>query len=163
MTQAMVRTEATGIENVLMFTDGNVPEEIAFELPFKLSYQKLPAAGQNLGITELNARRFASERWDVFVRIEASNSAQMAGNVELLQSGQKIDSQHVVLDKGTSQRLEFRVRTEMETPLEIRIVPDEFDALAADNVAFLTLPRARSRGRLCAAGIVHLPARDQID
>ncbi len=143
MTQAMARTEATGIENVLMFTDGNVPEEVAFELPFKLSYQKLPAAGQNMGITEINARRSATEAWDVFVRVEASGAAQMAGNVELLQSGQKIDSQHVVLEKGTSQRLQFRVRSEVETPLEVHLAPDDFDSLPSDNLAFLTLPRAR--------------------
>src|SRR5579864_7014560 len=62
MAQAMART--VNIKTVVLYTDGNVPPEIDFELPFQLNFQKLPPAGRNIGITALNARR-GEERWDV--------------------------------------------------------------------------------------------------
>src|SRR5579864_4728091 len=69
MTQAMART--VPIETVVLYTDGNVPSQIDFELPFQLNYQQLPAAGRNIGITALNARR-SDTSWDVFARIEGT-------------------------------------------------------------------------------------------
>src|SRR5258708_15417729 len=73
MTQAMART--VPIETVVLYTDGNVPADVDFELPFQLNFQKLPPAGRNMGITALNARR-TDARWDVFVRIEGSRNAE---------------------------------------------------------------------------------------
>lgn len=70
MAQALSRT--VSIDTVLLLSDGNIPVEVNFELPFQLNYQQLPSAGANLGITAFNARRSGAESWDVFVRIEAS-------------------------------------------------------------------------------------------
>src|SRR5439155_7817940 len=75
MTQALART--VPVETVVLLTDGNVPPDIDFELPFQLNYQRLPPAGANIGITALNARR-ATSHWDVFARIEATKTARMS-------------------------------------------------------------------------------------
>ncbi|MGQ0636766.1 MAG: vWA domain-containing protein [Planctomycetaceae bacterium] len=75
MTQALART--VNVETVVLFTDGNVPAIVDFELPFQLNFQKLPAAGPNLGITAVNGRR-QREQWDVFVRVDGSHGIEPA-------------------------------------------------------------------------------------
>lgn len=168
MTQALART--VPVETVVLYTDGNLPPEIDFELPFQLNYQKLPAAGQNLGITAVNARR-SGDRWDVFVRVDASpepgsqpvqakpaskskgdeeNAAKTGGDVapltagvQLLRDGKPIEDEVISLEPGQSQRIVFHVDSEGAASLELRIKPDGFDALAADNIAYVDLPVAR--------------------
>ncbi|MFO1021160.1 MAG: BatA and WFA domain-containing protein [Planctomycetales bacterium] len=70
--QALSRTFP--IEKVGLFTDGNIPAKIDFDLPFHLDYQKMSPAGANVGIAGINAVRRQSD-WEVFVRAESSRPA----------------------------------------------------------------------------------------
>jgi Ca-activated chloride channel homolog len=64
--QALARS--TPFESVVILTDGNLPGQSSFELPFQIELQKLPRGGPNAGIVALSARRGTSTDWDVFVR-----------------------------------------------------------------------------------------------
>src|SRR5580693_274873 len=70
MAQALAHT--VPIERVLMVTDGNVPSDADFELPFDLVYEQIPPGGPNMGITAFNARRSGIDQWEVFVGVEGS-------------------------------------------------------------------------------------------
>jgi hypothetical protein len=152
MAQAMART--VDIKTVVLYTDGNVPAQVDFELPFQLNYQKLPPAGRNIGITALNARR-SDKRWDVFVRIEGSKkgddklSEPTSANVVLLQKGKDLGNELISLEAGQSQRIVFPVEAAGPGPLEVRLKPTGFDALDSDNVAYLDLPAGRDLAVYC--------------
>ena len=141
MTQALART--VPIQTVLLLTDGNVPSRVEFDLPFEVQYQLLPPGGPNLGITTLNARRSAQERWDLFVRVEGSAADELSGRVIVFQDGNRVADESVVLEKGESQRLVFSVESPKASSLEVRLEPDGPDSLTADNIAFLDLPASR--------------------
>jgi len=152
MTQALART--VPIETAVLYTDGNVPAEIDFELPFQLNYQQIPPAGKNIGITALNARR-SDTRWDVFVRVEGTKAAPGAdeaptsAGVALLQNGKELANEMISLAAGQSQRIVFPVETAGAGMLEVRLKPEGFDALASDNLAYLDLPVGRPLAVFC--------------
>jgi hypothetical protein len=153
MTQALART--VPIETAVLYTDGNVPPDlIDFELPFQLNYQKLDPAGQNIGITALNARR-TDDRWDVFVRVEGTKSPQGAdaapitATIQLLSNGNELGNEVMSLTPGQSQRIVFPVAAEGARRLEVRLKPMEFDSLETDNVAWLDLPVGRPLAVYC--------------
>jgi hypothetical protein len=141
LTQALAKT--VPVESSVLVSDGNIPDKVRFALPFRVNYQQLPAAGPNAGITEFNARLTSSQDWDVFLRVESS--ADFSGQIILLQDGQQIGEQPFVLGIGESQRIVFRVTSNLSTGLEARLNPGnaQFDSLPADNVAWLDLPPAR--------------------
>lgn len=141
LTQAQAKT--VPVEAAVFYSDGNIPEKVRFALPFGVNYQLLPAGGTNVGITAFNARLTSSQDWDVFLRVEAS--ADSSGHVVLLQDGQQTGEQPFVLGAGESQRIAFRITSEISTSLEARLTTGntEYDSLAADNVARLDLPPAR--------------------
>lgn len=141
MTQALARTHP--VKQAVMYTDGNVPPNVDFELPFELKVQTLAPAGANAGITAINARRTGADRWDIFVRLEASQAAEMSGKVELHKDGVAMAEDTVSMEKGGSSRLVFRVDTAKPSSLEVRFHPAGFDSLSSDNVAYLDLPEAR--------------------
>jgi hypothetical protein len=142
MAQAMGRTAS--FEEALLISDGNFPDRANFDLSFKLNYQRLTPAGANIGITALNARRSLSGMWDVFAQIEASADSDVSAMVEVEQDGAAIAKDPVRISKGKSQRMVFRVSGEKASAISVRLVPDDFDSLASDNIAFLDLPAARS-------------------
>jgi hypothetical protein len=152
MAQAMART--ANVKTVVLYTDGNVSPEIDFELPFELNFQKLPPAGRNIGITALNARR-GEERWDVFVRIEGSrpekgaNVEPVSASVILSQNGKELAREEISLEAGQSQRIVFPADAAGPGMLEVRLKPNGFDALDADNVAWLDLPVGRDLAVYC--------------
>ncbi|WP_298866414.1 VWA domain-containing protein, partial [uncultured Gimesia sp.] len=142
MTQALSRTET--IKTVLFYSDGNFPKEVNFDLPFELNYQKLPPAGSNIGITSFNARKSQTGNWDVFIRIANSLKSENPASIELLQDGQSIAKEEVVLGQSDSQRIEFSINTDSGSKLEAVLTPGSFDSLESDNRAYLTIPRSRS-------------------
>jgi len=141
MTQALART--VPLPSVVLYSDGNFPQRVSFELPFQVNYQQLPAAGPNVGITEFNARQRTPPEWDVFLRLEAN--ADTAGTVSLMRDGQVVGSESFVIDAGDSRRLTFRIRSEIASSLEARLTlaSGRTDSLDTDNVAYLDLPTAR--------------------
>ena len=142
MTQALART--VPIDRVLIYSDGNFPQRINFELPFKMQFQRIDSAGTNVGITAFNAQQRTPPEWDVFLRVEASETT--SGKVKLLQDGREVGEETFVLDKGESQRLTFSVISEVSTKLEAKLSVDEgeYDSLATDNTAWLDLPTPRA-------------------
>ena len=131
------------IDSVIVLTDGNIPAQVDFELPFEVNYQRLPGGGSNIGITALNARRAKAGRWDVFVRVEGKKDEKTAAKVELFKDGKPAGSERVVLDAGESQRLVFSLEAQQAIALEVRLKPAGFDSLEFDNTAFLDLPATR--------------------
>ncbi len=142
MTQALAHT--VPIERVLMVTDGNVPADADFELPFDLVYQQIPPGGTNLGITAFNARRSAADQWEVFVGVEGSETAsQASGKLELFRDGVSVGTEPVLLVPGHTKRVVFRLESPAASSLEARLTPDGFDSLDSDNSAYLQLPKSR--------------------
>ena len=150
MAEALLKyhSAAEGVDRVLLFSDGNFPAKIDFSLPYRLAYEQLPAAGPNLGITALNARRNDGGGWNVFVKVQGTNAPQMPATLELIQDGQSRGSQPVVLGKE-GQRLIFPIdtyqteQTDQHTSIELRLKAEGFDSLSSDNQAYLELAPTR--------------------
>jgi len=142
LAQALGRTEP--FEKLTLFSDGNFPARINFELPFEIDFQKIDPAGPNFGIVACNARRAPGGRWQVFVQIAGSQNAESAaGTLELAQQGQVIAHQDVALARGSSPRLAFDLAGGQSATLEVRLKLNGFDSLQSDNIAWLTLPETR--------------------
>ena len=146
LTQALTRTNR--FEKIIIYSVGNLPETFDFELPFEVNYQRVPAAGANIGITALNARRANSDEWNLFVRVQASDHVT-AAKVEILQDGKPIAEDYVKLESGASQRLVFRISSTGVSSLSVQLKPDGSDSLACDNQAGLQLPAGRSLAVYC--------------
>jgi len=146
MAQALALTNP--VETVLFYTDGNLPTVVSFDLPFELSYQKLPSGGSNVGITAVNAQR-NRDGWDVFVRVDSTRNSAHTTTVEFWNSGRLEASELVTVDGAGSQRVVFNVSDEGAASLEVRLKPDGFDSLSLDNQAFLDLPRQRNLRVYC--------------
>lgn len=145
---AQALSRAFPIDSVMLISDGNVPHEIEFDLPFKVNFQRLKVGGPNIGITDFNARR-SRTGWDVFARVEGSKDAKTLAEYELLQNGQVIKSDSVSIQGTNAERLMFKVSTDIAVSLEVRIKPDGFDSLDSDNVAYLDLPKPRPLAVYC--------------
>lgn len=141
LVQALGRSEP--FDEVLLFSDGNFPPRVNFDLSFKLNYQRLSPAGPNLGLTAFSAQRAVAGGWDVFVQVEGSADAEGNASVELSQDGAAVASERVTVARGRAQRMVFQVKGDHPVSLEARLMPDGFDSLAADNVAYLDLPESR--------------------
>jgi len=141
MTAALART--TSFDEVLLFSDGNLPTQVAFALPFDLKVHRLAPGGANVGITSLNARRAPDGTWDVFVRVECSSGAAGTAAVELARDDTRIAVENLTLAPGRSDRLVFRVPGDRAGAVTARLVTDGFDALPSDNRATLELPMLR--------------------
>jgi hypothetical protein len=141
MAQALARSFA--FDEVLLMSDGNFPAQANFELSYNLDYQRLPQAGANIGITSLNARRATDDSWDVFVQVEGSPGTAGSASLEVSRDGEVTGSEDIALTPGESEKVVFRVGAPKPVALKARLVPDGFDSLACDNVAFMDLPAAR--------------------
>jgi Ca-activated chloride channel family protein len=142
MTQALAHT--VPIERVLMVTDGNVPADADFELPFDLIYEQIPPGGANLGITAFTARRSGTDQWEVFVGIDGSGAAgEATGKLELFRDGKSVGTEPILLVPGRTKRVGFRLESTAASSLEARLTTDGFDSLDSDNTAYLQLPKSR--------------------
>jgi len=142
LVQALGRSEP--FDEVLLFSDGNFPPRVNFDLSFKLNYQRLTPAGPNLGISALSAQRAVAGGWDVFVQIEGSAGAEGNASVELFQDGTSLGNERITVARGRAQRMVFQVKGDHAASLRVQLTPDDFDSLAADNTAYLDLPASRS-------------------
>jgi Ca-activated chloride channel family protein len=145
--QALRLVQALGrmapFDEVLLFSDGNFPPRVNFDLSFKLNYQRLPPAGPNLGITALSAQRAVTGGWDVFVQIEGSADAEGNASVELFEDGTSIADERITVTRNHAQRMVFQTKGDHASSLRIQLTPEGFDSLAADNTAYLELPESR--------------------
>jgi hypothetical protein len=146
MSIALART--VPVETVVLFSDGNVPPEFDLELPFRVSFQKIPAATANVGITEFNARK-SRENWEVFARVEASSKFAGLTQVEFFEDGELLSSESISLAGGSAERLIFRTSSPESTEVALRLVPDGVDAVGSDNEAFLVTPQVRPLSVYC--------------
>ncbi len=140
---AAAYTRTFPIETVQILTDGNLPEQVDFELPFSLDVQRVDAGGPNIGITEMSARRSGSEDWEVFVRVSASSIDLRGAELQLWEGDKKTESHQVEVSNEESERLVFPVHSTQPLLLEARLIPVGFDSMAVDNNVWLTLPTAR--------------------
>lgn len=147
MAQALSLTAP--VKKVLLFSDGNVPARVSFDLPFELVYQRLPASGPNVGITAATAQR-ARDQWDVFVRLEGTQGTSLTSTVEVWRDGTLAGSELVTFEGGASQRVVFPIEAQSQAALEVRLKPDGFDSLTIDNQAFLDLPVSHPLRVFCA-------------
>ena len=145
--QALRLVQALGriapFDEVLLFSDGNFPSRVNFDLSFKLNYQRLPPPGPNLGITALSAQRAVTGGWDVFVQIEGSADAEGNASVELFEDGTSIANERITVARGHAQRMVFQTKGNHASSLRVQLTPEGFDSLAADNTAYLELPESR--------------------
>jgi Ca-activated chloride channel homolog len=141
LVQALGRSEP--FDEVLLFSDGNFPPRVNFDLSFKLNYQRLAPAGPNLGLTALSAQRAISGGWDVFAQIEGSADAEGNASVELFQDGNSIANERFTIARGRAQRMVFHTKGDQTASLRVQLTPDGFDSLASDNTAYLDLPESR--------------------
>ncbi len=141
MAQSLNRTVPFG--RVILYSDGNLPAQVDFDLSFELVYEQLPAAGANLGITALRAVHRPPGEWAVFAALEASQGGRGTAALELWIDGTRADEQLVSVAQGKSERVMFTIGGEETSFVEVRLHPDGFDSLAADNAAFLRLPKLR--------------------
>lgn len=155
VTQALART--VPVKTVLLFSDGNVPKEVPFDLPFELNYRRLTPGGRNLGITALNARRAGPQSWEVFARVESSYADSSAedstATLELRQGNEVLATERVSLqhlpqrddapETGRAERFAVRVDTDSPTTITATLRPEGVDVLASDNTASLDLPAPR--------------------
>lgn len=141
MAEAMARTAP--VKRVVLVSDGNFPAEVAFDLPYELEYRVLPAAGPNLGITQLRARRRPGGGWSVFAGLQATDGVTPGAVLELHRNGELAGTEPVVLRSDRSQRLVFALADADHGSLELRLRHQGFDALAADDNAFLELTPPR--------------------
>lgn len=140
---AAAYTRTFPIETVQILTDGNLPEQVDFELPFSLDVQRVDGGGPNIGITEMSARRSGPEDWEVFVRVSASSIDLRGAELQLWEGDKLTESHQVEVSNEESERLVFPVHSTQSQLLEARLVPAGFDSMAIDNNVWLTLPTAR--------------------
>jgi Ca-activated chloride channel family protein len=141
MAEAMGRT--TAFDKVLLMSDGNIPPDTDFQLPYELEYLQIPAAGVNVGITDVTAQRNGASGWAVFVGLHSSGDVGMPIELLILRNGVIIGMERVVLRSDGTGRVIIPIETETETIVELRLKIGGFDSLAADNVAYLKLVPAR--------------------
>ncbi|MCA9063886.1 MAG: BatA domain-containing protein [Planctomycetaceae bacterium] len=141
--QAWALTQTYPVERILVFSDTNLPEKVDFELPFRLEIQRVDAGGPNIGITEMSARRSGAESWDVFLRISGSTTDLRGGELQLYQDGELLSSETIEVAADEAERLILTVTSTQSSIVEARLAPTGADSVAADNNAWLTLPRPR--------------------
>ena len=140
--QALSRSEP--FDKVQLLSDGNLPAQANFELPFQIDFQKATPGGSNFGIVACSARRAPGGHWQVFVQLAGSaNAESTTGTLELRQADKIIAHEDVALARGSTPRLAFDLAGGPSTMIEARLRLNGFDALASDDAAWLTLPTSR--------------------
>ncbi|MCB1096544.1 MAG: BatA and WFA domain-containing protein [Verrucomicrobiae bacterium] len=143
MAEAVRRSET--FETLILYSDGNFPEQAFLDLQFDIDFRKLDTGGPNIGITACSARRADSESWDLFV--ELRNSANAAANATLTITAaddtQTLASKIVSINPNEPRRLIFRIDGRNATLLQLKLDADGFDALSTDNLAYLRLLQNR--------------------
>lgn len=155
---AQALSQRDPFEEALLYSDGNFPADTDVAQSFRVNYQRLDPAGPNMGVTQLVARRGEtnpadgkSGRWDVFVHVEAGGTsaggtpASLTGTVEVLLDGVVLEgaTQLVTVAGGRPERILFPVYLDKPGEVSVRLRPQGFDSLRADDAAAVRLDPAR--------------------
>ena len=105
------------------------------------------------GLTACSAQRRGDGRWEVFAAVEGSALATGSATLELRHGVQLLTSRAVAPGPSGLERLSFRVDGSAASELELRLIPDGFDALSADDHAYLALPALRPVRVFVAPGL----------
>ncbi len=140
---AAAYTRTFDIETVTIMTDGNLPDQVDFELPFSLEVKRVDPGGANVGITEMSARRSGPEEWEVFVRVSGSSVDLRGAELQLFENGEKTHGEAIEISNEEAERLVFPVSSKSSRLLEAKLVPTGFDSMKVDDNVWLTLPAAR--------------------
>ena len=140
---AAAYTRTFPIETVTIMTDGNLPDQVDFELPFSLDVRRVDPGGANVGITEMSARRSGPQEWEVFVRVSGSSVDLRGAELKFFENNVETNTQPIEVSNEEAERLVFPVASAESRLLEARLVPTGFDSMAVDNSVWLTLPAAR--------------------
>ena len=130
-------------KRALMYTDGNVPGEVAMALSFKLDIHKLENGGQNVGVSTLSARRGNEGEWEVFAGLETNSKKTVAGDVKVYLDGKLVEESAVSLDSGGTERFAFSLPVVQKGVVKVEYKPMGFDSLKSDNVAYLQIQSPR--------------------
>ena len=144
------------IEQLRLYTDGNLRPDpsdpgdapvatVPFDIPFAVDFRQVGGGETpgNVGVSELAAARGAEDSWDLFVQVAASEAAAGRADLQVLINGEESATEPIVVDAGESRRFNFQLPADGQTDVEVRLLPKDADALAADNVAHLSLPPLR--------------------
>lgn len=140
---AAAYTRTYPIETVTIMTDGNLPEQVDFELPFSLEIKRVSPGGPNVGVTEMSARRSGPQEWEVFVRVSGSSVDLRGAELKFFENGTETSAQTVDVSIEEAERLVFPVASSELRLLEARLIPAGFDSMKLDDTVWLTLPAAR--------------------
>lgn len=153
LTEALSRN--TAFADAVLYTDGNLPAHLSLNLSYAINLQLMPAAGPNLGIVRLNARRDTEGIWSVFLAIAGPSGARAA--VELIHERPggaiTLQTSHILIGEDGADHLAFRLGWEQEAALTVKLTPSGPDSLGCDNTARLFLPAARNLRVACPAGL----------
>jgi hypothetical protein len=151
LAQGLARSDP--FDQVLLYSDGNLPARVNVDLSYKLNYQRVPAGGPNQGITALAAQRAPDGGWNLFVQVEGSADAEGSAAVTVMRDGALFGSERLTLLRGRAQRLLFRMPGEKPSVVKVRLASDTFDSLSLDNEAEIALPEARPLRVYVSAGL----------
>lgn len=140
---AAAYTRTFPIETVTIMTDGNLPDQVDFELPFSLEVKRVDPGGPNVGITEMSARRSGPEEWEVFVRVSGSSIDLRGAELQFYENDQNTHSEQIEVSNEEAERLVFPITSTQSRLIEARLVPTGFDSMKVDDSVWLTLPEAR--------------------
>ena len=142
----------------LQSRSGSLPGEIVYVGPGRISkYESnnlsLPKMAafrvlslddniENAGLRSVNARRSASDTWDILVRVRNYGRRPKSVSLTLNFGNAPQGSRALDLAPGAEQEISFTVHSRAAGLLEARLYPK--DAFGADNYAALELPELRS-------------------
>ena len=150
MRVARALSRGASFDEALVVSDGNLPKLTHTELSFDLRVKLVAQAGDNLGITQVGARRADDGDWLVFVEIAGTAEELVATLTLTAEDGSELGTERIGLGavEGDEEstflvRRLFRISAASAGPLTMTLTPDGFDALKSDDVAYLDLPRPR--------------------
>jgi hypothetical protein len=151
LAQALAQGEP--FEEALLLSDGNVPMETHFDLPFRLNYQRLAPGGPNAGITSLNARRSLDGRWEVFTTVESSSEDGSPATLTIERDGETEPVARRTLSPAPDRPEQLLAGVPGDRPSRVRLTlrPEGPDSLESDNAAVIDLPVARPLLAYCSA------------
>lgn len=117
-----------------LFTDGAFR---GIDTPARLTVHRTGTARSNVGITNLSARPIA-DRWEILVSVLNAGAEPTTAVLEVSTDEQSVDSLAMELEPGIQIHRVLSVEVEEETALTATLadLPDEANALAADDTAY---------------------------